>query len=743
MRRRIDPIRRPLHRVIALVAVVLATACTGPGTPAPANPPQSDLFAALEAQGETGLVQSYRQGLQAREGVSAISIPTFAFSVNVPADGELRAGYTVADRDWPNATTKSTFSILVRDGDRPVTSLHRGTIGETGESPPDDWIDVVADLSPWAGRRVDIVMQVERAPKTPGAAPLAYREGVPVWSRAVVQSRVAPKVMNVLWITIDTLRPTQVGAYGYAKPTTPEIDAWAQKGIVFTQAIAQSPWTRTSVSSMLYSAYPHQICAKPTCAGGGFVIERPMPNLPGAFRDAGFATVAYVANDILDHSYGTARGFDRFVQARSDEDAAAGTIAWMRAHGGERPFFAYLHFLGPHGPYGFVPGASENFIDEASGRRLEEKYKAAGALFAGVDPADREALIAMYDGKLLATDRLMGRVRRALDDAGLAANTVVVIVSDHGEEFLEHQAWGHGQSLFDEQLRVPLVLLPPGLDAQKRIDEQVALVDVAPTVLGLLGLPIPESFVGRAMLGDLGAPRDAVLAEYLNSGPESAAIRTPNLKYIYEYESGREQVYDLGADPGEHVNLSTQAGRLEQGRFAFQTFNRQLSIDRGRYLVELRLVSSAPVDWSVEANGDRAVIPMLHAAPGDGQGWMASNDYRRVRVSGRTEKGRELAVTLPARGDMTSLSLKILANGRELAPGALIVPTPGEANPASLLANVMEPAAREHLFSLSSPPVPAGEGTHALVWIGAPGVGWKSRNQKELREKLQALGYLN
>ncbi|MCL4234771.1 MAG: hypothetical protein KJ042_09650, partial [Deltaproteobacteria bacterium] len=210
-----------------------------------------------------------------------------------------------------------------------------------------------------------------------------------------------------------------------------------------------------------------------------------------------------------------------------------------------------------------------------------------------------------------------------------------------------------------------------------------------------------------------------------------------------EYESGREQVFDLAADPGERVNLSTQAGRLEQGRFAFQTFNRQLSIDRGRYLVELRLVSSEPVNWSVEANGDQAIIPMLHAAPDDTQGWTASNDYRRVRVTGRTEKGRELSVTLPAHGDMKSLSLKILADGRELPPGALVVPTPGDANPSALLANVMDGAAREHLFSLSSPPVPAGEDAHALVWIGAPGVGWKSRNQKELREKLQALGYLN
>ncbi|MCL4235796.1 MAG: sulfatase-like hydrolase/transferase, partial [Deltaproteobacteria bacterium] len=246
MRRRIDPNRRSrCPRCLVVAMLVFAASCAPPGLTPPANPPASDLFAALDAQGEMGLVQSYRQGLQAREGVSAISIPTFAFAVDVPEGGELRAGYTVADRDWPNATTKSTFSILVRDGDRPVTSLHRGTIGETGESPPDDWIDVVADLAPWAGRRVDIVMQVERAPKTPGAAPLAYREGVPVWSRAVVQSRVAPKVMNVLWITIDTLRHTQVGTYGYAKPTTPQIDTWAQKGIVFTQAIAQSPWTRT------------------------------------------------------------------------------------------------------------------------------------------------------------------------------------------------------------------------------------------------------------------------------------------------------------------------------------------------------------------------------------------------------------------------------------------------------------------------------------------------------------------
>ncbi len=400
-----------------------------------------------------------------------------------------------------------------------------------------------------------------------------------------------PPPLNLVVITIDTLRADHVGAFGHPHPTTPRIDALAARGAVFTQAIATSSWTRASMASVMTGLYP--TATGLTChnfrvpQGDCDVLSPGLTTFAELFAEAGYDTAGIVANINVDPVFGFDQGFAEYVfapnqllgEARGDDDAAwrqrndwlrattdkvtASAIDWLDGRAADAPpFLLYLHYLDPHDPY--EPSAPQR--DAFTARTY------------AVDARSRDE-IALYDGEIRDVDTALGRVFDRLEQAGLTDTTGIVILSDHGEEFHEHGATRHGFTMYDEQLRVPLVVTLPGVGRPgTRVDAQVSLIDVAPTLLDAAGLKPPKWMLGRSLLPfvrrpDLEAPRPVLAERGYNP---LAAWRRPPWKLIHDTESGTNLLFDLDADPGELLDLSAQqpgvvAELLGELRLAFET----------------------------------------------------------------------------------------------------------------------------------------------------------------------------
>ena len=378
------------------------------------------------------------------------------------------------------------------------------------------------------------------------SGPAVIREGKP-----------AP---NLLWIVLDTLRADRMSLYGYHRPTTPRLDAWARRGITFETARSTAPWTLPSHISMFTGLWPSEHGA---CVDRAYHLDH--PTIAEHLRDQGYATAGIVANvRMCNTSYGVGRGFDHYVDypwrdevtlemaltssavgpmaiglARRlgfhlidfhpyDYHQPAATIAaegrqWIESRAGDRrPYFLFLNFMDVHGPYLPTAEAPHRFYQgpppSKDNARPEEGWKAAKALETA-NPAQREGrqkeveavarrLGDLYDDCLSGLDDQVGRLLETLRENGRLADTWVVITGDHGEHFGEHGHFGHGSSLYNEQTHVPLILIPPtarddshpdrfAYARGRRIAAPVSLRDLPLTMTGLLLPSDPSPFPGR------------------------------------------------------------------------------------------------------------------------------------------------------------------------------------------------------------------------------------------------------
>ncbi len=338
---------------------------------------------------------------------------------------------------------------------------------------------------------------------------------------------------HLVLVTIDTLRADKVGAYGYDAARTPTIDALAAAGLRAERAFAAAPITLPSHASLLTGRYPPAHGAR----HNGMAMADDVPTLATALQAAGFATGAFVAAFPLDRRFGLARGFDvygdrlprhadgRPADEREGQAVVDEALGWVRTVG-DRRMFLWVHLFEPHAPYGRPGGGT--------------------------------SAAARYDGEVAEADRQVGRL---LDGLGaLRASTLVVVSADHGEAFGEHGEIGHSLFVYDTTLRVPLVLQGPGVGPGV-VARDVSLVDVAPTMLGLLGVVVPAAIDGRAFAGpaaaaDTGAdvPLYAeTVAPFEDFGwSPLRAVRAGGLKYI---QAPTPELFDLTSDAAETVNL--------------------------------------------------------------------------------------------------------------------------------------------------------------------------------------------
>lgn len=310
---------------------------------------------------------------------------------------------------------------------------------------------------------------------------------------------------NVLLLSVDTLRADRLGARGPGgAPVMPFLEELAARGLRFTRAYATSSWTAPSLVSLLSGTYPARHGVERTLLLAGKVVAQPvvppdLPWLPELLARAGYRAFGITANLHAAAEWGFARGFEDyrclgFAPGEALDEALAGLRGELPA---DAPWFVWLHWLDPHAPYAarapwFVPpGGSRRPRLEGvrPARRYTERVKS---------PADLAYVTRLYDSEVSWTDDAL---RRAVKALGADHDTLVVVTADHGEEFLEHASFGHGHTLFEETLRVPLVVvLPDGSGAGRRVDEPVSLVDVVPTVLAVAGVDPPDDLPGRSLL---------------------------------------------------------------------------------------------------------------------------------------------------------------------------------------------------------------------------------------------------
>ncbi|HVS17220.1 MAG TPA: sulfatase [Planctomycetota bacterium] len=374
---------------------------------------------------------------------------------------------------------------------------------------------------------------------------------------------------NVVLIVVDTLRADHLGGWGAERATSPRIDALARESLVVDTMVAQAPWTKPSMASLFTSLYPGQHGTVEETTENHLAVS--LVTLAECFQQAGYVTVGFSENPHISPSTAFDQGFDQlstlsgFVGDREwvVESARAGLDA-IEARRGERPFFLYLHFLDPHGPYQPKGPWREEFLAGRQTQRAEVRQGLVGRLVEGARPTapiaeeDVDYLRALYDAEIRETDLALAQVLADLEGRGLLEDAVVVLTSDHGEEFLEHGTLKHGYQLFEESLRVPLVLRVPGATPRREAQAVAQHIDLAPTLLELVGLPVPSVFQGRSLVPLVrGEPLEetVVVSATAWRGIDLVCARKGRWKLIVDRADGSEQLFDLVEDPGETRDL--------------------------------------------------------------------------------------------------------------------------------------------------------------------------------------------
>ena len=449
------------------------------------------------------------------------------------------------------------------------------------------------------------------------AIPGALEEEEPPPSRVAREG--APPIILIM---VDTLRADHLSCYGYEGIRTPHLDRLAADGIRFARAFAQSSWTRPSVATILTSLYPssHGAVHKGDALGDSVETVAEVlqahgyhtiglannANVSEAFNfQQGFDTYTYLAPELFFHASESATELTVYRQLRVMRERFLTSRKWVRnyyqpaevvtdraldivAREKESPFFLFLHYMDPHDPYFAHP-----FDGEGVARVAEPNP----------DPSRAQELRQLYDGEIVYLDEHLGRLFDGLRALGIYERAMILVTSDHGEEFFEHGGWWHGTTLYEEQIGVVLIVKAPAhVGGGRVVTEMARSLDIAPTLLAAAGAPIPEEMQGRVLTfisPDDGSP-GSIFAEEAFEGNFLRAARTPHWKLILANPDNPRgqpalQLFDLGVDPNEQDNLFGK-GREEEPKLEEEL--RRLYTEARRYTrdSEQRAVDGATAD---------------------------------------------------------------------------------------------------------------------------------------------------
>ncbi len=408
------------------------------------------------------------------------------------------------------------------------------------------------------------------------------------------------KGINIILISIDTLRPDHLGCYGYGRNTSPAIDALAKKGAVFLNTVSTTSWTLPAHMSLLTGTDITVHGVK----NDGISLHHSIPTLAEILQENGYSTAAFCSSPYLNPAFGFDRGFDVyhntdletnefpdtiFLEDRDKwqqvhEDITSPRIEhlavdWLEKHQKE-PFFLFLHFWDPH--FDFIPPPPYDtlFDPDYQGSVTSLHFMFNKDIHEGMDPRDLAHIIALYDGEIASTDFHLGRIIDRLRELGLFDRTLIVVTGDHGEEFFEHGNKGHRITLYDETVRIPLVVVLPGRDLRgMKIVQQAGIIDIAATILDYLGLPVRPPMQGHSLLPFLeGKAPNEVNPQLLELEDTLRALRTNQYKLLFNLDHRETTILDLEKDPRETHNhlITSLTGWAEANR----DFYRRLEADR-------------------------------------------------------------------------------------------------------------------------------------------------------------------
>ncbi len=522
--------------------------------------------AALELRQDRRRVLAVTPGSPVRIDISLSgavdgAAPELCFAVGLAAAGpDGRAAVPLAPHRFLIRTTGGE-TIFDQRLDPSIRS-HRG------------WLEARVPLGRYAGGSLGLVFSVESGGGGNDQTCCA------AFANPLVQPGRRGEQPNVLLVLVDALRADRLGCFGHSSQTSPHIDRLRRESFLLRNVLSSSSWTAPAVASLFTSLHPYR-------HGVRYVdtleLSRGLDTLAERFLESGWFTGAVSDNLLIVPDNGFDQGFRCFVSRpdtvdmRKAEAVTSLALSWLEHHG-DRPFFLYLHYMDPHADYQprqpFHPGPPPKdavirpFVEQGQAGGVANRMQ--GSKTFRLTPAEECRLLELYDGEIAATDFQVGRLLAGLRKQGLAEQTVVVFVADHGEEFADHGKYAHATSLFDELVRVPLLVRLPGMGRAagrgRGIDSVVRAADLGPTLLDLAGATGFPGEVDASSFGSLfddGDPAGDAREAYFELNPYSRnplapgwveaarGLRLGHHKLVYQPRTGVYHLFDLLADPGE------------------------------------------------------------------------------------------------------------------------------------------------------------------------------------------------
>lgn len=379
---------------------------------------------------------------------------------------------------------------------------------------------------------------------------------------------------NIILIVIDTLRADHLGVYGYEKPTSPNLNAFAMQSTVYDSCFAQAPWTQPSIATIFTSRYPTQTGIH--CLHDR--LDEQHLTLAEILKGEGYQTTGIYSHTVLRRRFGFGQGFDTFEncltpgedpsKVRSSHRVTKKAVDWLREHG-HQPFFLFLHYFDPH--YDYLRHPEIDYPEYHGMLRSPMPINTLRHKRKQLQEEDLRYLVALYDGEIRYTDQCIGLLFEEINALNLQENTLIIVTADHGEEFMTHGWIGHTRTLYHELIHVPLIVrYPRASHAPRRIKGVFELADILPTILNHLGLQTPSRDQGTHPFVGYPLPRkqDSQKKRYAFSEVSFVPPKQPNaeksavkrsitdgsMKLIYDVRTGSYQYFDLEHDPLELDN---------------------------------------------------------------------------------------------------------------------------------------------------------------------------------------------
>ncbi len=545
------------------------------------------------------------------------------FALEIPQSSILEFGYGLLDQNREDKGQGVNFKIVVQDKQKEEVIFSKYLDPHQNESHRRLFQERI-DLSPYFHKKIRLKM-ITTSPSLKEQAtsnePQVGKEFA-YWYNPVIyipreeQESTEPEI-NIILISMDTLRADHLKCYGYERETSPNIDRLGTEGVIFDNAYSTTCWTLPAHISLLTSLENRNHLVHKTNP----YMDNSLITLADILRENGYFTYAYTGGALVSQRFGFSKGFDFYREFRGSQhhrDSAGNLFHhfnnWI-AKNKEKKFFLFLHTYQTHEPYFSPPAFNSLYLDPTKSRWekadmqeiLFEGYSRKEKRFKDLTPAEKENIIALYDGEIRYLDeRLIKPLIRKLKRLGLYQKTMIIVTSDHGEEFFDHDGWLHGHSLYNELIRIPLIIkFPHDQFKNLRSDKTAQITDIMPTILEVAGIDYSSfkldgiSLTGmlqdneekeRFLIADVG------YKDYPSRLPERVAINLNEYKLVLNNEYGnppekffpcpppiaKVELYNLKEDPLEKENIALQDKEMVQNllKKIYETF--LLRAEKGR-----------------------------------------------------------------------------------------------------------------------------------------------------------------